>query len=212
MDYIWTILTAMCNIDGTRLFKKANSHTCEFGTWKERQSRVVNKIGPPLVCRLDAQTGYQTARRHYVQKWDSGLPRAHLQLLRPVQRLQLQPAAVPERLLGQGRSELHKQGHMTAGHRLFCKELPCFNTMPRRGMPFLRVHFRGACDLQGQCHCEKGRRGERRPDALPTWQPRGCGESSISLLMGWNSQVHRGFPGKSIEGYLSMDNLSRDKF
>ena len=68
MDYIWTILTAMCNIDGTRLFKKANSHTCEFGTWKERQSRVVNKIGPPLVCRLDAQTGYQTARRHYVQK------------------------------------------------------------------------------------------------------------------------------------------------
>ena len=34
-------------------------------------------------------------------------------------------------------SELQKQGHMTIGHRLFCKEFLCFNTMPRRHMPLL---------------------------------------------------------------------------
>ena len=30
---------------------------------------------------------------------------------------------------------------MTKGHRLFCKEPLCFNTMPCRPMPLL-VHFR----------------------------------------------------------------------
>ena len=37
-------------------------------------------------------------------------------------------------------SEPHKEGHMTTGHRLFCKEILCFNTMPCRHMPVL-VHF-----------------------------------------------------------------------
>ena len=32
-------------------------------------------------------------------------------------------------------SELHKQGHMTTGNRLFCKEFLCFNIMPCRHMP-----------------------------------------------------------------------------
>ena len=36
--------------------------------------------------------------------------------------------------------ELHKEGHMKTGHRLFCKEFLCFNTMPCRHVPFL-VHF-----------------------------------------------------------------------
>ena len=38
-------------------------------------------------------------------------------------------------------SELHKQGHVTTGYRLFRKEFLCFNTMPCRPMP-LPVHFR----------------------------------------------------------------------
>ena len=38
------------------------------------------------------------------------------------------------------RSELHKQGHMTTGRRLFCKEFLSFDTMPCRHMPLL-VHF-----------------------------------------------------------------------
>ena len=37
-------------------------------------------------------------------------------------------------------SELHKYRHRTTGHRLFCKELPCFNTTPCRHMTLL-VHF-----------------------------------------------------------------------
>ena len=37
-------------------------------------------------------------------------------------------------------SELHKYGHMVTGHRLFCKEILCFNTLPCRHMPLL-VHF-----------------------------------------------------------------------
>ena len=37
-------------------------------------------------------------------------------------------------------SELHKSGHMTTGHRLFCKEFLRFNTLPCRRMPLL-AHF-----------------------------------------------------------------------
>ena len=37
-------------------------------------------------------------------------------------------------------SELHKQGHMTTGHWLFCKKFLRFNTMPCRHMPLL-VYF-----------------------------------------------------------------------
>ena len=33
--------------------------------------------------------------------------------------------------------ELHKKGHLTTGHRLFCKEFLCFNTIPCRPMPLL---------------------------------------------------------------------------
>ena len=43
-------------------------------------------------------------------------------------------------VFAEGPSELHKQGHMTTGHRLFCKEFLRFNTMPCRHMPLL-VHF-----------------------------------------------------------------------
>ena len=55
---------------------------------------------------------------------------------------------VPQKGSGQmgfaqrGLSELREWGHMTAGHRLFCKECPCFNTLPCRHMP-LHVHFWG---------------------------------------------------------------------
>ena len=45
-----------------------------------------------------------------------------------------------QELGGRLRSELHQKGHTTTGHRLFCKESLCFNTMPCRHMPFL-VHF-----------------------------------------------------------------------
>ena len=38
------------------------------------------------------------------------------------------------------RSELHKSGHMTTGHWLFCKEFLCFNTVPCCHM-LLLVHF-----------------------------------------------------------------------
>ena len=44
------------------------------------------------------------------------------------------------RTIGRTKSELHKQGHMTTGHRLFCKEFLGFNTMPCRNM-LLLVHF-----------------------------------------------------------------------
>ena len=37
-------------------------------------------------------------------------------------------------------AELHEQGHMTTGHRLFCKELLCFSTVLCRHMPSL-AHF-----------------------------------------------------------------------
>ena len=37
-------------------------------------------------------------------------------------------------------SELHKKGHMTTGHRLFCEAFLCFNTMPCPHLPRL-VHF-----------------------------------------------------------------------
>ena len=48
----------------------------------------------------------------------------------------------PERAWWRQVSELHKQGHKTKGHRLFCKEFLCFNsnTVPCRRTPLL-VHF-----------------------------------------------------------------------
>ena len=48
---------------------------------------------------------------------------------------------------------------MTTGHRLFCKEFLCFNTMPWRHMPLL-VHFRR---LLGQ----RVRRPSRFPGGFP---------------------------------------------
>ena len=37
-------------------------------------------------------------------------------------------------------AELHKEVHLTTGHRLFRREFLCFNTVPCRHMPLL-VHF-----------------------------------------------------------------------
>ena len=58
-------------------------------------------------------------------------------------------------------SELHRKGHMTTGHRLFCKEFLCFNTMPCRHMPLL-VQFRscGGCDLTLLAHLPSSRKGD----------------------------------------------------
>ena len=35
-------------------------------------------------------------------------------------------------------------------------------------------------------------------------------DSSIILIKGWNSDVHRGFPGKLESSNLSRDNISRE--
>ena len=52
------------------------------------------------------------------------------------------PLALQLRLQARRRrsSELHKEGFMTTGRRLFCREFLCFNTTPCRHMPIL-VHF-----------------------------------------------------------------------
>ena len=48
-------------------------------------------------------------------------------------------------------SELHESGHMTTGHRLFCKEFLCFGTMPCRPMPSLMRFWRSIqCMTQAQ--------------------------------------------------------------
>ena len=77
---------------------------------------------------------------------------------------------------------------------------------------FLRIHTCMHTCMHAYIHTKHGSKGEVvRPISLLTlWISEGFTQAYSLNLKGWNSHVHRGFPGKLESSNLSRDNVSKE--